>query len=522
MRYTFAAMVDFTETRRLVVLVALACASSCGAFSSSTEAEATAGPSAVDAGVADATDDAPSMVRRDVTVVLDLPANSRLDPLELPRVSSMKVRVSDAADASRSAENERTTPGTAPFVIAGFTSSSRADVTVELRDVNGRLLGYGEGKGFDLDANEPLHVAVRKRLIYFSARDGGKRLRTFDLAIPEIEEGELYEIDVPLASLDEPSGLYLTADGRTLVQSGESAGAGAIAVFDTGTHDRTLLRALPFVPNVVAPARGGSLALAAPSGAGDTFALVDVKTAVITPVPSGVSGGAIAASDASTNADGTRVAIVGAYIPTGARRPYLFLVDFGGQATDTTTTAIDLSPFVDVATGVRFSADGKLLYVGGYARPSSVSNGVVLELDATAPRQAPRRALGLSPGKSQASALLFHPSGTHLYVKNDTQYAPNSSCCGGLRIVDLGPAFADVYAAPMTPSGPEFQLSSAVQLPYEPRRVLAGQTDEGNNVHQAFVDLSVPGAIPIAVKYVKLPAELGSVDHMVTPFGRSL
>ena len=93
------------------------------------------------------------------------------------------------------------------------------------------------------------------------------------------------------------------------------------------------------------------------------------------------------------------------------------------------------------------------------------------------------------------------------------------ACCGEMRIVDLAMG-KEVFVSGYTGNSADFDVVSAVELPYEPRRVLGGQSDPGNDVHGPIVQL-VGGARPVDVA-VSSNGNIGSIDHLATPFGRSL
>lgn len=458
---------------------------------------------------------------REFTIALELPSVAALDPYGA-RAAAVAIVVTDAADASRTRRVEVPSADRGPFTIAGFVTSPTVDATVEVRDASGRLVGYGERRSAEIGTSSLVQVAVRKRLVFFTSRDRGDvgQLRVFDLGAAEVAEGGLAElVAAPLQTLSEPRGLYATADGRHLVEAGEvSSGSGALAVFDSGTHARKSVIPLPFVPGMLVPVEDGTRAVVAPEGAtGDTvFALVDVVKGELRSIPSGVQGGTLRAGEGAASPDGARVAVVGDHRASSWSDPkaFLFVLAFEPGRHDPVASALDLSPHVESARGVRFSPDGARIYVSG----RSGDSGFVLEIDAAAPAGSAPRKIALEAGRSAASTLLLHPDGRHAYVNNDTQYG-TTACCGGVRIVDLTSG-AETYAAPMR-SGPEYEISSAVLLPYAPPRVLAGQSDNGNNDHGAFVDLTSPGGAPPEVAYEQAD-DIGSAEHLVTFFGRSL
>lgn len=60
-----------------------------------------------------------------------------------------------------------------------------------------------------------------------------------------------------------------------------------------------------------------------------------------------------------------------------------------------------------------------------------------------------------------------------------------------------------------------------MRFPYAPRRIFGGQSDNGNNVHGAFVDITDPGGAPVEVKYNQ-NGDIGSVAELATPVGKRL
>lgn len=71
----------------------------------------------------------------------------------------------------------------------------------------------------------------------------------------------------------------------------------------------------------------------------------------------------------------------------------------------------------------------------------------------------------------------------------------------------------------MGATGPEWQLASALQLPYGERHLFAGQTDPGNNVHPEIVELVDGENRPrdVDVTGVSHP----TVNAMVSPFAQA-
>ncbi len=87
---------------------------------------------------------------------------------------------------------------------------------------------------------------------------------------------------------------------------------------------------------------------------------------------------------------------------------------------------------------------------------------------------------------------MLNPSATLAF----TSAAVNTvkvTCCGGLHVFDLGTRpGTEIFAAVIDGSGfPNFDVESAIALPYAPFMVIGGQSDIGNNVNVTdFVDLT--------------------------------
>ena len=214
-------------------------ASGCGSFG---EAAPTAPATPSDGGAGDATLE-PARPRN-VVVAPGWPALPALDPGTDPRLTTTVVTVTDAADASHKVERPFPPTDKGPYAFPDFVTSNVVDVTVELREPSGRILGYGERRRWNLAASETVPVAPRKRLLYFTSGDRGDgQLRMLDLAPASKAEPGMEELAQPaLPSLASPSGLYTTSDGLLLVQVGRArlgdggAGAAQLSVFETGTH----------------------------------------------------------------------------------------------------------------------------------------------------------------------------------------------------------------------------------------------------------------------------------------------
>ena len=249
-----------------------------------------------------------------------------------------------------------------------------------------------------------------------------------------------------------------------------------------------------------------------------TFTVVDLDSGLATPVPTGLQGGGISISAMATSADGTRFAAVGTYASGMGDAPYVFTYDVGAPSMSSTP----LATMVDEARGVRFMPDGKTLVIAGANDDSVWATGALLLFDvASGPLAQPKRTIALAAGVTRASSLVIDPAGKYAYVGNDTRfYGNDQSCCGDLRVIDLASG-QEVALFSYAAMGPELELTEAIRLPYAPRRVLAGQSDNGNNVHGAFVELLQDSPRPVAVDYDQ-DTDIGSIDGMTTPFGTRL
>ena len=127
------------------------------------------------------------------------------------------------------------------------------------------------------------------------------------------------------------------------------------------------------------------------------------------------------------------------------------------------------------------------------------------------------RRIDLAAELTRASSLIIDPAGTYAYVGNETSYTGDGqSCCGDLRVIDLASGReAALFGSGAT--GPEFDLTEAVRLPYGAHRVIAGQSDSGNNVHGAVVELVPNSPTPVAVIYIAQSGDIGSINALATP-----
>ena len=490
----------------------------CGSFGAADAPTTDGGP-----GVGDVVLEPPQP--RDVRVEAGWPTLAGLDPAKDLRLSKILVVVTDATDSSRRVEKSFASTELGPYEFTQFNTSNVVDVTIELSEGSGRLLGYGERRGWNLSTSKTVPVAARKRLLYFTSadRDDGQ-LRTLDLAPAGEAEPRMKELDPPdFPSLSEPRALYVTTDGRLLVQAGQArggtAGAGQLTVFDTGTHALSKTITLKYRLSAAIPLGDGHRLLGAPArdAKAATFAITDIDSMMTTELATGLQGGAITIESITTSPDGARVAAVGSYADGNSDVPYAFTYDVGAS----TVSKRDLTGLVDVARGVRFMPDGKTLVVAGAKDDGDWATGALLFFDATAGALAdPKRTIPLAKGLTRVSSLMIDPAGKYAYVGNETNYGAQPACCADLRIIDLESG-AQVAVAAFGSSGPEFELLEGVRLPYGARRVVVGQSDPGNNVHGPFVELVPSSPTPVPIGHVS-NGDIGSINGLATPFGTRL
>lgn len=463
-------------------------------------------------------------VERDVVVVADWPTLSALDPTNDSRAATLRITIVDTNDTSRRAVKKLAATERGPFTFEKLVTSSKVDAKIEIVGSDERLVGYGERRSWDLAADTKVPVLARARVLYFGSgdRDGnGSRngqLRALSLAPQSLAEPGIDEPYAPLPSLEEPTGLHITREGRWLVQTGtSSAGGGAVAAFETGNHQRAKSVTLPFVPGPAAPLGDGHRLLVAPSAKsnGTVFAMVDLDTGTASTLASGLAGGALVVTAIAASPDGMHVAAVGEYRQGGNAESYLFLHHAGAERFQSRS----VSDVLRYARGVRFTPDGTSLVVAGSNDANDWATGALVTFPAGVEGiGAPKRTVTLAAAKTRASSVILDPTGNFAFVTNETRYGVGA-CCGEMRIVDLAMG-KEVFVSGYAGNAADFEIVSAVQLPYEPRRVLGGQSDPGNDVHGPIVELT-GGAKPVKVT-VSADGDIGSVDHMATPFGTSL
>ena len=499
----------------------LATGSGCGSFGEA-DPLATDGGSGAEGGVA-----VEPRRARNVIVAPSWPSVAKLDPSMDLRLASIVVTVTDAGDPSPPVERTFLATDKRPYALGEILTSSLVDVTVELREGSGRVLGYGERRRWNLATSDTVPVATRKRLLYFTSGDRPNNvspptgeLRMFELAPAGIGEPGMAEpADSALPSLAAPTALYVTTDGLLLVQAGQvgsDKGPGQLAVFETGTHapPKTIPTKCPL--SAAVPLGDGHRLLGAPvcSPATTSFTTVDIDTAEVKDLPTTLQGGAISVSSIAKSPDGARVVAVGSYSSGTKDSPYVFTYDVGAP----TVTGTDLSALVDSARAVRFMPDGKTFIVAGSKAAVKWSTGALLLFTATSGALTPpTKRIDLEAEVSRSSSLIIDPAGKYAYVGNQLWQNGADSCCGDLRVIDLA-TDKQVAVFPSGLKGPEFELASAIRLPYGPRRLIAGQSDNGNNVHEAVVELLHNTLVPADVSLTKL-GDIGSIDALATPFG---
>lgn len=460
-------------------------------------------------------------VTRDVVVAVDWPPSDELDPLADPRAWSLRVVVSDSANPLVAAEPPAS-KSRGPFTAQGFTSSGFVDVSVEVRAMDTRLLGFGRLLHADVRTTAQVAVPVRRRLLYFTSPDrqtgtSDGQLRAFDLGSADVGEPGLGELSTPLPSTARPRALAMTADGRLLAQAGEdpaiTPAAPALSIVATSDHSQQTL-ALPFLVSRLVALDGHTL-LALPDGEAKTsvLGLVDLDLPEFTPVPLSYVGGTLDVRSAHRSPDGTKVLFVGTYTTTSAR-DVVGVYDVAGRS----ATELPVPAGLEGVGGGRWTPDGKVVLAAYEASADGWYTGSILVVDPAVPASPTKLLAG---GGVSKLVDLFRGSGATLLANSETHYfGGTSSCCGGLHVFDLG-LKSEVFVTQTSDEGPQFEIASAVRLPYPPFAVIGGQTDNGNNWHStggAFVDLST---VPPA-KLQWTGGDIGSVEDAVTPFGEPL
>lgn len=463
-------------------------------------------------------------VERDVVVEIDWPTLPVLDPTKDTRAATLRISVVDANDEKRRAEKKVPSTERGPFTFPKLVTSSRVDARVEVVGADERLVGYGERRSWNVAEDRKIPLVARARVLYFASADregiGSKngQLRALGLAPQGLAEPGVDEPYAPLPSLDWPTGLHVTREGRWLVQTGtDAAGVGTVVAFETGNHQRAKSVSIPFQPGPAAPSGDGHRVVVAPGtkSNGTLFAIVDLDAGTSSTLASGLAGGVLIVTAIATSADETRVAAVGEYRQGGKAESYVFLYQAGAERIQSR----NVSNVLQHARGVRFTPDGTSLVVAGSNDVNDWATGALVTFPANADGiGAPRGTIELAASKTRSSSIILDPSGNFAFVNNETKYG-TGACCGEMRIVDLAMG-KEVFVSGYTGNFADLEVVSAVRLPYEPRRVLGGQSDPGNNVHGPIVELA-GGAKPVKV-VVDASGDIGSLDRMATPFGTSL
>lgn len=445
---------------------------------------------------------------RDIVIVPDWPSDVALDPRASYREIVVKVEGSAKTFATGDAGPWRFP--TTPIPARGLA------IEIEVNGASQRLVGYGARRRARPDASSEIGVAVRKRLVYFTSGDrGGGQLRVLDGAPLTSPEPDLAELDVTLPSLHAPAGLFATADGRSIVQAGETNGKGAVAVMSTATHRVDTPIELPAFPSHIAPLGvDGLAAIVVSEDFGQTaLLLVDLQTRAVREVATGFVGGRYEWSAIAASPLTGQVAVVVTY----AGSPLLIVVD------PPATVAPAIIPLKDLMNGVRavkYSFDGTKLVVAGFNDEVTWSTGRLAVFSATSPDVKTAHVVSMANGKTKPTALVLSPDGRAAMVGNETFYTTPPNCCSEPRLVDLSSG-GEVWAGKQTGAGPDYEILSAIRFPYAPNRVLGGQSDNGNNVNGAFVWLDGFGGAPTKAEYG--PAnDIGSVEALASPFATPL
>lgn len=463
---------------------------------------------------------------RNLTVAIDWPGARPLDPSADPRASVLVVRLVDAADPSRSVTAQPALPGRSPVPFDGFVTTSLVDAFVEIRSsVGGRLLGYGERRRVDVSASSTITVAARKRLLYAASNDRGPegvgQLRVFDFA-SDGEELSLKEVTAAVNAPPHAVALYVTSDGLDLVLAGGRSSADAlVAVVKTGTHERTSAIALPFVPGAMAPIGAGRQALVfseAETATASDAVVVDLEARSATKIPAAFDGGKLLVKSAITSPDGERVLVAADHDPSAGNldaTSHLLVFD-AKRPLSNAFARVDLAGMQKVASA-RWTPDGKRIVVAGYTdhKGEDRADGVLQIFDGSAPDR-PTSSLAFA-GFVRPAALTIDASGAFAFVTGAKMYTP--LCCAEMRIVDLART-AESAKLPMDGSDPAHAFPSAVQLPYAPYALVAGESDESNNgPNKKMAEILAGGAAPKGLP-VDAIEDLGSFDAIATPYGR--
>lgn len=447
---------------------------------------------------------------RDVEVVVDWPSVASLDPSKRPSAKDTSIVITDSTDPLRTASRVDPAGERGPFRFPKFVSSNLVDVVLQVKSESGLLLGYAERRRFDISAAPRVDIAARRRLLYVATGDRGAlgTLRTIDLAPPQLAEPAAEEAaGVPALDLV-PFGvsLHVTDDGLDLVEAGAAnGGPGQVAVFSTGTHERKKVIGLPFVPSVMAPIGNGRRALVMPTSAanGTVAAIVDIDAGTASTIPSGITAGVLSGTSIAVHPSGSKLFVTAEYKSGPTVTPYLLVFE------DEKLTPVPI-PSITRANGVRLLPGGAGGVVAGWLDPGAGNpTGHVVTFDTSAPA---------TSFKSIFSSPNWAPFAVTLDLQGAFAHVSAGDCCADMRTVDLAKK-SQTAAYPPDGSGPRYQLLSAIELPYEPHRILAGQSDPANNGRSTLVEILPGGAAPKDVNLAN-NGSYGSFDAIASPYAR--
>jgi hypothetical protein len=500
------------------VCVLLAVGMACATFD-----EAKNDPLATDGGA-----DGPvtvAVAKRDLSVVAEWPTNGNLDPSLDGRLSKIVVTITDFADGARRSRSEAAKDQKGPYAFPQFESSGLVDAVVELRGADGRLIGYGEARRVDVSTSSTITVVVRKRLLYVARGDGyqatnPREVYAYDLA-PEAAEPNIEVPGAPILVAGWTTALALTPDARLLaISHSTSATTGGVAIIETTSHMSRETVSVPFVPSEMVTIGNGNEVLVMPSDFTKTAAMkrVNLLDGSSSDAASGLLGGSLAVVAAVTSADGKKVVFAGNHRPddTSPAKPYLLEYDV---ATNTPAAPVELVD-LDSVVSLRVTHDGgEILVLGWDGVDENDCTGKVLAFSG-ANRTNPVVRATLPARTSRPSSIVVHPGGHRIYVSTSTMFPAGTATGGAFYVFDE--TMKPLASYPSASSGgPEYEVSSAARLPYDPFRVFGGMSDSGNNVHGSIVQLPDDANVPIVIK-VSGNVASESLVAMVTPFGQRL
>jgi hypothetical protein len=453
-----------------------------------------------DAGSSGTVDGAPvDAAPRDVTITPGWPDDGTLDPAKDPRLDSIRVTITDAADAARTAKIDAKSSELGPYTFSKFASSPLVDVVIELFAGDGRLLGYGEARRVDIASATTITVTVRKRLLYAALGDGvNQRVVAYDLA-PQTAEPSFAVPAIEVVTMPYAGAVAVSPDGKFLsIAHKPAGGGGGVAVYSTSNHQSQYVVAIPFAPWRMVPVGAGPDVLVLPGSSSNTAALarVNVVTREVKAVKSGFLGGSIVVEGAVVTADGRKAYLAANHLasPFGVSKAYLCEIDLVANDAKDPVVITEMS----TVSSLRFSHDEDELFVVGTAVSGG---GIVMTFDLN--RATPTTQAG--PLGTNAISIFVHPEGRRVFVSTD----------GPFHVYNE--VWSQVSMHPID-GGPVYQLASAVRLPYAPFRVLAGQTNAGNDTNGSIVELTADGDAPASV--LPVTDVNGTLFSLATPFGK--